>query len=360
MNRSYLDLANKRTIMSSHFIRWAILLFALFGASGAALAQGQAQTLPVRIGAIPVLGAAPLFVAEREGWLGAGGLKPTVTLFDSGPNAVQAAASGTVDVYVAGITPVAIGRTRGVDLRVVAATAIGENVLVAGAKLAGPLTDGTAPAAAFRRFREETGRPAKIATQPPGSIPYTNLSYWLREVHKVDPADVQILTLGIDAAQQAILAGAVEAATVREPGLSIIRERNPQIRLVANGSELFPGQPGTVVAVRGAFLEQNPAAVRTLVSAIVRAVDLIKRDPERALPAVEAALGKGIVTAATLRNALASPATQYVADPRTIVAATGAMLALQTKLGISEQTPPTEGLFDSRFFEAAQAEASAR
>ncbi|MFG7490567.1 ABC transporter substrate-binding protein [Methylorubrum rhodesianum] len=345
--------------MLSRSIWWAILLFVTLWTCAA---KAQTQPLPVRIGAIPVLGAAPLFVAEREGWLGAGGLKPAVTLFDSGPNAVQAAASGTLDVYVAGITPVAIGRTRSVDLRVVAATAVGENVLVAGAKLAGPLTDGTAPApaAAFRRFREENGRPAKIATQPLGSIPYTNLSYWLREVHKVDPADVQIVTLGIDAAQQAILAGAVEAATVREPGLSIIRERNPQIRLVAGGNDLFPGQPGTVVAVRGAFLEQNPEAVRTLVSAIVRAVDLLKREPERALPAVEAALGKGIVSAATLRNALTSPATQYVADPRSIVAATGAMLSFQTTLGISEKTPPTDGLFDPRFFEAAQAEASAK
>lgn len=346
--------------MSSHFIRWAILLFALLGASAAARAQGQAQTVSVRIGAIPVLGAAPLFVAEREGWLSAGGLKPVVALYDSGPNAVQAAASGTLDVYVAGITPVAIGRTRGVDLRVVAATAVGENVLVAGPNLAGPLTGGHTPAEAFRRFREENGRPAKIATQPPGSIPYTNLSYWLREVHRVDAADVQILTLGIDAAQQAILAGAVEAATVREPGLTIIRERNPQIRVVAGGTDLFPGQPGTVVAVRGAFLEQNPEAVRSLVSGIVRAVDLIKREPERALPAVEAALGKGIVTASTLRAALASPATQYVADPRSIVAATRAMLAFQTTIGVSETTPPTEGLFDSSFFEAAQAEASAQ
>ncbi|MCG5245380.1 hypothetical protein [Methylorubrum extorquens] len=55
--------------MSSHFIRWAMLLFALFGASVAALAQGQVQSLPLGIGAIPVLGAAPLFVAEREAWL---------------------------------------------------------------------------------------------------------------------------------------------------------------------------------------------------------------------------------------------------------------------------------------------------
>lgn len=341
--------------MSSRSIRWAILLLGIFGLSAA-----RAEGVRVRIGAIPVLGAAPLFVAEREGWLGAGGLQPSIALFDSGPNAVQAAASGTVDVDVAGITPVAIGRGRGVDLRVVAATAVGENVLVAGPALAKLLADGTAPAAAFRRFRESAGRPAKIATQPLGSIPHTNLSYWLREVGKVDPADVQIVTLGIEAAQQAILAGGVDAATVREPGLTIIRERNPEIRLIAGGNDLFPGQPGTVVAVRGAFLAQNPAAVRGLVTAIARAVDLIKREPERALPAVESALGKGIVGAATLRSALASPATQYVADPRTIADATRAMLAFQATLGLTETAPSTEGLFDTRFFETPQAEAGAR
>ncbi|WP_338041758.1 ABC transporter substrate-binding protein [Methylobacterium organophilum] len=342
--------------MSSRPLRWAILLFGVLGFSVAA----RAQDLAVRIGAIPVLGAAPLYVAEREGWLSAGGLKPTITLFDSGPNAVQAAASGTVDIYVAGVTPVAIGRERGVDLRVVAATATGENVLVAGAKLGKWLSEGAAPAAAFRRFREENGRPAKIATQPLGSIPHTNLSFWLREIHKVDPADVQVVTLGIDAAQQAILSGAVDAATVREPGLTIIRERNPDLRLVAGGNDLFPGQPGTVVAVRGAFLEQHPEAVRRLVSAIVRAVDLLKREPARALPAVEAALGKGIVSQAVFAKALASPATQYVADPRTIVEATRAMLAFQTTLGITEKTPSTDGLFDARFFEATQAEAVAK
>ncbi|GBU19442.1 MULTISPECIES: ABC transporter substrate-binding protein [Methylobacterium] len=339
---------------------WMLLLWAALALPAAALAQeGAASSVPIRIGAIPVLGAAPIFVAEREGWLAEAGLKPTIALFDSGPNAVQAAASGTLDVYVAGITPAAIGRGRGVDLRVVAATAVGENVLVAGAKLAALAGDGTPPATAFRRFREQTGRPARIATQPPGSIPYTNLAYWLRELHKVDPADVQIVTLGIDAAQQAILSGAVDGATVREPGLTIIRERNPGIRLIAGGNDLFPGQPGTVVAVRGAFLEQNPAAVRGLVRAIARAVDLLKREPERAVPAVEVALGKGIVTRETLARALASPATQFAADPAGIVQSTQAMLAFQATLGLGDAAPSTEGLFDPRFFEAVRAEAAA-
>ncbi|HEX8417450.1 MAG TPA: ABC transporter substrate-binding protein, partial [Methylobacterium sp.] len=95
-------------------------------------ASAQTAPVPVRVGVIPVIGAAPLFVANGEGWLKEAGLAPTVTTFESGPNMIQALASGTIDVYVAGIAPLAVARTKGIDVRVVAATAIEEMVFVAG------------------------------------------------------------------------------------------------------------------------------------------------------------------------------------------------------------------------------------
>ncbi len=67
------------------------------------LARAQARRTPVRVGVIPIVGAAPLFVAEGEGWLKQAGLDLTVTTFESGPNMIQALASGTIDVYVAGV-----------------------------------------------------------------------------------------------------------------------------------------------------------------------------------------------------------------------------------------------------------------
>ncbi len=220
---------------------------------------------------------------------------------------------------MAGIAPLAVGRTKGVDFRVVTAAAIDENVLVAGAKLRSFLKPGVTPAAAFKQFHAETGRPAKIATQPPGSVPAANLQYWLHEVVHVDPADVQIVSIGIDATQQAILANAVDAATVREPTLTIIQQRNADIKLLAAGEELFPGQPGTVVAVYGPFLEAHPQAVQAIVNSIVRAIDELQKTPDRAVPHIEAALSKGIVDQATIRKSLSSPAVHFVADPQSII-----------------------------------------
>ncbi|WP_332696996.1 ABC transporter substrate-binding protein [Bosea sp. (in: a-proteobacteria)] len=317
---------------------------------GSARAQG---TVPARIGYIPIIGTAPIFVAHGEGWLKQAGIEPTFTVFESGPNMIQALASGTIDLYVAGVAPLAVARSRGVDIRVVASTATGENVFVAAPALAKFFTAGTSAAAAFKAHKAATGKVARLATQPAGSVPNTVLQYWLWEVAKADKADVEVVPMGIDATQQAVLAGAVEGAIVREPALTIVQTRNPGIKLIAGGEELFPGQPGTVVAASGAFVTKNPEAVQKLVNGLVRAADLLAKSPERAAPHVGAALGKGIVDPALIEKALVSPASKFEIDPRKIIEPARAMQAYQVKLGSLEKELPFDGLFETQYYERA-------
>ena len=327
----------------------AIALSILMGLAAAARAEG----VPVRVGVIPVIGAAPVFVARSEGWLREAGLEPTFTTFESGPNMIQALASGTIDVYVAGIAPLAVARSKGIDVRVVAATAVEEMVFVAAPKLAPYFARAASQAEAFREFRAKTGRAARLATQPPGSVPNTTLQHWLWQVAKVDRADAEIVAMGIDATQQALLAGAVDGASIREPALTIVQGRNPAMTLIANGAQMFPDQPGTVVGVYGKFVDRNPAAVEGLVRAVVKATALLKTDPDRAAPAVEAALGKGLTDTATIRRALTSPAAKFTADPRVIVDATRKMQAYQVTIGTLDRDVPIDGLFDPSFYERA-------
>lgn len=306
-----------------------------------------------RIGYIPIIGTAPIFVANGEGWLKQAGIEPAFTVFESGPNMIQALASGTIDLYVAGVAPLAVARSRGVDIRVVASTATGENVFVAAPALAKFFTAGTAAAAAFKAHKAATGKVARLATQPAGSVPNTVLQYWLWEVAKADKADVEIVPMGIDATQQAVLAGAVEGAIVREPALTIVQTRNPGIKLIAGGEELFPGQPGTVVATSGNFVTKNPEAVQKLVNGLVRAADLLAKSPDKAAPHVGAALGKGIVDPALIQKALVSPASKFEIDPRKIIGPARAMQAYQVKLGSLEKELPFDGLFETQFYERA-------
>lgn len=316
-------------------------------------APARAQSVAARVGYIPIVGTAPFFVANGEGWLKQGGIDVALTVFESGPNMIQALASGTIDIYVAGVAPLAVARSRGIDIRVVASTAIGENVVVSAPPLTKFFTAGTNAAAAFKAFRAANGKAARLATQPAGSVPNTTLQYWLWEVAKVDKADVEIVPMGIDATQQAILAGAVDGGSVREPALTILQTRNPQIKLVAGGEEVFPGQPGTVVAVSGAFATKNPQALQNLVSGLVRAAALIKADPNKAAPHVGAALGKGIVDPELIQKALVSPASKFEIDPRKIIEPSRAMQAYQVKLGSLEKELPFDGLFETQYYERA-------
>ncbi len=313
----------------------------------------NAQTTTARVGIIPVLGVAPILVVDREGWAKDAGFDLKFTTFESGPLMIQALASGTLDIYVAGVAPLGVARSKGIDVRVVASTAVEEMTVAAGPKLAPYFKDGVSGAQALKDFRAATGKPARLATQPPGSVPHTTLVHWLTESIKADKADYEIVPMGIDATQQALLAGAVDGGAIREPADTIVQQRNPAIKIVALGGAMFDHQPGTVVAVSGAFLAKNPDSVQKLVNALVKADALIKSDPKRVAPYIEAALGKGIVDVATIEKALTSPASKFVADPRVIVDATAKMQAFQVSIGTLDKDVPLDGLFDASFYERA-------
>ncbi len=322
---------------------------ALFFAHGPA----WAQTVTARTGYIPVMGTAQIFVADKEGLMKAAGLEPKFVVFESGPAMIQALASGTLDIYVGGVAPLAVARSKGVDVKVVAATAINEMTVIAGGKLAPYFKAGVAPAQAIRDFRAATGKPARFATQPPGSVPHTTLVHWLDQVVKADKADYEVITMGIDATQQALLAGAVDGSTLREPAVTVSMQRDPRLKIVATGNEMFANQPGTVVAVSNAFIKAHPEAVQKLVDGLVKATKVLKDDPARAAPPVEAALGKGHVDTATVVKAIGSPASTFTTDPRIIVEPFRAMQAYQVKTGSLDKEYPLDGLFDPSFYEKA-------
>jgi len=335
------------------FIR-TLGLVAAFAFSALHLAQAQTTT-PIRLGYIPVMGVAQIFVAEGEGWTKEKGLDIKFASFESGPNMIQALASGTLDVYVAGLAPLLVARAKGQDVRVVAATVVEELGVAAGPALAPFFPGGKGTAVGFKAFREKTGRRAKLATQPIGSGPNATLQYWLWEKLKTDKADIDIIEMGIDATQRAILTGAAEGGNIREPALTIAQRQNPNIKLVATGADMFPNFPGVVVAVSGAFADKNPKAVEDLVRLVIRATKLLETDPARAAPHVGVGLGKGLVANDIVLAALKSPQTRFTSDPRRIIESTAKLQDYQVKLGALAKALPLEGLFAVDVYERALA-----
>ena len=319
-----------------------------FAAALVLLLAGPASAAELRVGFIPVIGAAQLFVIEGEGWDRQAGIPVVPTQFESGPAMISALASGTLDAYYGGIGPLMVAQTRGIDVRVVAASAVGEMAVVARGPLGGLVDGGIV--AALQAFKAKEGRTARIASQPPGSVPDTVLRYWLTNIVKADPATYEIVGMGIEQTQQALLAGAVDAASIREPTLTLVMARDPGIKLLAVGNQMMLDQPGSVLGLTGDFIRRDPEAAAKLVALHVRATDLLNQNPDAAAVHLQKGLGKGIVPVDVYRRVLTSPASVFVADPGRIRAATGVMQDFQLSLGVLKTPADLDRLFDASYY----------
>jgi NitT/TauT family transport system substrate-binding protein len=111
-----------------------------------------------------------------------------------------------------------------------------------------------------------------------------------------------------------------------------------------------------VFSATGAFEAAHGDAVETMVGLVIRATELIQRDPKAAAPYVAEVLGGGLV-AEMMAAALASLAVAFLTDPRAIEGPTRALLDYQVEIGDFAMAPKTEGLFETKYFDAASRKA---
>ena len=241
-------------------------------------------------------------------------------------------------------------RARGADIKVVASNIVEQISIVALGELA-PYFDGD-HATTFARFAADKGRKAVITTFPTGSVPETVLQYWLRKQLGVDPEQIEIVFQGAAQVQQALLTGAVDGAAILEPIVSNVTARLDDAVVVAAGSELFPNQPGAVLAVRSETIAAHPETVRALVAAHKRATELLVDDPERTTPAVAEYVGGGRLDPAIIRSAIERSAGGFVADPNFIVEGTRVMHDFQADLGTLKQPVDLDALFDLTIYDS--------
>ena len=318
------------------------------------LVAPAAHAATLEVAYIPILPMAQLYVIEHEGWAKAAGLDLQLTKFSSGPAIVQAIASGRYDVMYFGIGPAMVARANGVPIKVVASNVVEQIGLIAEGALAQAAAPGVSPADAIRRFTAAEKRKPKIATLPKGSVPDTVLRYWL--MHSGLGVDaVEIIGMGEDKVQQALLTKAIDGASILEPIVTIVESQMPGAKVIVGGKDMFPDAPGAVVAVRESALATKRDAIEKLVELHIRATDLLIHDPDRAAKDVYASLGEGLVAPEVMEKALKSPLNHFVSDPRSIVAATRSMEDFSREIGTLDAPVAVDQLFDTSLYAEASA-----
>lgn len=300
---------------------------------------------------MPILPVSQVFVALEEGWLKDAGIEPKLIQFQNGPAMVQALLAGQLDVAHFGIGPAMVARGKGVDLKVVASSTVEQISIIALPKLVEAF-EGEDKAGAFARFTAKNGRKPVISTFPTGSVPQIVLAYWIEKQLGLPKDSIDVVYQGAAQVQQALLTGAVDGAAILEPIVTLTLAKVEGSKVVASGSELFPGQPGAVLAVREALIERAPQLVQAMVNAHVRATEKLRTDPAGSAAAVGKYVGGGRMPEAVVLKALQSSQAAFVADPDYIVPGTKRMHDFQEEQGSLKAKVDLDALFDTSFYKA--------
>lgn len=310
--------------------------------------SGSALAAPLNVGYVPALSVSQLYVMEGEGWSKQAGIEIKRTRFEDGPGIIEALKKGTVDVAYFGIGPAILASSKGVDIKVIASNIVEHISFVTRGDLTlYMLRD---PKAGIERFAAQKKRKPKIATLPKGSVPDTVLRYWLLKVAKLPESSLDIVPMGIDRVERALLDGSVDGAAILDPITTLVLMRDKTAKIVLEGGDMMANQPGAILAVRSEILRKKPDLVHKLLELHNRATDFLIREPNRAAVDVQKVIGEGPVTLAVIERALHAPHVKFVADPYRIIKSTQLMHDFQLEIGELSKAVSLKNLFDFKFF----------
>jgi NitT/TauT family transport system substrate-binding protein len=242
-------------------------------------ASGGATKL--RLGYFPNITHAPALVGIQNNIFKEklGDIALETKTFNAGPSAIEALFSGAIDATYIGPNPAITGwaQSKGSALHIIAGTTSGGAGLVVKPEINTP--------------QDLKGR--KIASPQLGNTQDVALRYWLNEQgFKTDTnggGDVSVLPTPNAEIVTAFAAGALDGAWVPEPFLSRLIVENKG-KLLKDEKEEWPGGAfvTTHLIVGKKFLDENPDAVKKLLTGHLAAVDHINGNRGAAAKAANA------------------------------------------------------------------------
>ncbi len=292
----------------------------------------------LRIGYQPSTHQVAEMVAMEEGWwlsdlLPFGIEKVQDYEFPSGPPEMQAMLGGNLDIAFVGAAPPISAIAQGLDAKIVASVQKNGSDLV------------VSPGVVYEGPQSLVG--LKVATFPPGSIQDTVFKKWLQE-NGIDPAEIDIKSMGPGDATTAISAKRVDAVFLPHPSPTIIELQGNGEAVVASG-EMWPNHACCCLVVSGELMREEPEMVEQIVKTHIRATEYINENPTRAAEIYSAKTGQNLTM---VQHSIENWDGAWISDPHEIIPSVVEFARVDYELGYTGETLLTEDdLFDTDFFD---------
>lgn len=271
------DTANRRRSWKTRFA-WAILLlgFSLLVTScwTNGLIPGNEKRQVIQLAYQNRIGSAAWIVAVDQKLFQQEGIAVRGLSFNSGPACAEALYSGSADIGTMGDTTAIITASRGGPYRILGSHGAGEHRhrLVAREN------------ASIRAPVDLIGQTLAVKK---GTSTYGGLLAWLA-ANDVDPTALRILDMRPSEMPDALAAGSIDAFVASEPTPSLAELRGAQEVATLGG---LGNQYPLLILANTDLLDSRPAATRSVLRALQKAVRYIENNPSEAARIVGRATG---------------------------------------------------------------------
>jgi NitT/TauT family transport system substrate-binding protein len=240
-----------------------LILIAAIASSGAVQAEEPAK---IRFGALPVLQALPLFVAQEKGIFAKHGANVELIPFNAAAEKDIALSTGSIDGYFGDLLTPIVLKANGRDVVIVATNYDTRK----DRRMFGVLGK---PGGKYKSASDLADVPVAISSN--SVIDYVTSRLLTSKGVPVDKvASVEAKNIGLR--MQMLLSGQVEAATLPEPLITAAIAKGAS--LLADDSGL--GESQTVLVFSGPFVRKHANAVKAFLAAQNEASKIIGADPD--------------------------------------------------------------------------------
>lgn len=230
-------------------------------------AQAPAETVELKIAALPIIDALPLYVAEKQGYYAENNVKVTFIPVGSAAERDQLIAAGQADGMINDLIAVALYNKDSLTVQTVRYARVADSQTAMYRVLAAKDSGFSAP--------------ADLAGVPVGMSQNTVIDYItsrLLEKEGLTPDQIQSVAVPKLPDRLALLgSGEIKAATLPEP-FGTIAEGSGAVRIVDDSQ--YPEYGYSVISFRKAVIDQHPNAVKGFLKAVERAAQDIDKTPE--------------------------------------------------------------------------------
>ncbi|MBC2907051.1 ABC transporter substrate-binding protein [Streptomyces cupreus] len=241
--------------------------------TGGSSSSGGEEATQVKVGIIPIVDVAPLYLGQKKGFFSSRGIDLKMEAAQGGAAIIPGVVSGQFQFGFSNVTSLMIAQTKGVPIKsVVNGTAstgdTGKDISAVAVKKDSPI----------KSAKDLVGKTVAVNTLQ--NIGDTTVRETVRK-DGGDPSKVKFVEMPFDQMPAALDGGQVDAAWVGEPALTIAKGQGARV-VASPFAETDPKLTIATYFASSELTQENPDLVKKFTEAVTESLEYAEEHPEEA------------------------------------------------------------------------------